>query len=138
MATLQKASVQRLRRVPRLGPVVAGSVHQFLHSERGRDAIRELQSAGVRMSEEGAKGEGRGRLAGKTFVVTGTLERFTRDEVKDLIRREGGRATSSVSASTDYVVAGEDPGSKLDEAKRRHVKVIGEKEFLELAGRAGS
>jgi DNA ligase (NAD+) len=76
-----------------------------------------------------------GPLSGKTLVVTGTLERYSREEIEDLIEQHGGRATSSVSKSTDYLVTGEKAGSKLDKAQKLGVKIISEAEFDELLGR---
>jgi DNA ligase (NAD+) len=131
---LLKASEEEIARVAGVGQVVSQSVHEFFHSETGRKTIRELGDFGVKMSEKKAAPTKDGKLAGKTFVVTGTLARFSREEIEDLIHQLGGKAASSVSRNTDFVVAGEEPGSKLDKAKQLGIKVIGEKEFLRLAG----
>jgi DNA ligase (NAD+) len=132
-----EAPEERLARIAGLGPVVARSVHQFFHSEAGRKTVEELRSLGVQMTEERrtATARAKGSLAGKTLVVTGTLEHFTRDEVEDLIRELGGKATSSVSQKTDYVVSGAEPGSKLDRARELGITVLSEREFLERIGR---
>ncbi len=133
---LLNAPEERLARIPGLGPVVARSVHQFFQSEAGQKTVLELGSLGLKMTEDhrAAPAKARGKLAGKTVVVTGTLEQFTRDEVENLIHRLGGRAASSVSPRTDYVVAGEAPGSKLEKARQLGVKVLSETDLLRLIG----
>jgi DNA ligase (NAD+) len=114
-----------------IGTEIANSLHTFLHSKEGQRVVMELRDAGVELNVETstASGSAGSALAGKTLVVTGTLEKYTRDEIHALIARHGGRATSSVSKSTDYVVAGENAGSKLDKAKKLGVKVLSEAEF---------
>lgn len=137
--TLATASVEELSSINEIGPVIAASVHEFLHSESGQATMEGLQQAGVCLdsdSYQSAKqGEASGgaSLAGKTIVVTGTLQQFTRDEIKDLIERLGGRAASSVSKSTDFVVAGEKAGSKLDKANELGIPVLDEDAFRRLA-----
>ncbi len=132
---LMKASEERIADVNGIGPVVAHSVHQFFHSDTGRKTIEDLRGYGVRLTEKKTAPTGTGKLAGKTVVITGTLERFGRHEVEDLVHRLGGHATGSVSKKTDYVVAGADPGSKLDAAHKLGVRVLSEKEFLRLIGK---
>jgi DNA ligase (NAD+) len=132
---LMKSSEQRLARISGIGPVAAKSIHQFLHSEIGRKTIEELRSFGVKMKEEKAAPDKTGtKLAGKTVVVTGTLERFTRDEVEELIQELGGKVSSSVSHKTSYVLAGKEPGSKLEKARELGIEVLSEKEFLKRIG----
>jgi DNA ligase (NAD+) len=131
---LMKASAEEIARTAGVGQVVSQSVREFLHSETGRKTIQELRRFGVKMAEKKAVPAKDGKLAGKTVVVTGTLGHFSREEVEDLIHRLGGKAASSVSRKTDFVVAGDEPGSKLDKAKQLGIKVVGEKEFLRLAG----
>jgi len=130
---LLEAPEERLAAIPGVGPVVAASVYQFFHSRAGREVIEELRRFGVRMTEE-RKAARDTKLDGKTFVVTGTLERFSRAEIEDLIQKLGGRATSSVSKKTAYVIAGSDPGSNVEKARRLGVKVLSEAEFLEMIG----
>jgi len=79
-------------------------------------------------------GEGAGKLQGKTVVVTGSLQRFTRDEIQELIARHGANVTESVSKKTDYLIVGEDAGSKLDKARKLGVKTLSEQEFVKLIG----
>jgi DNA ligase (NAD+) len=117
-----------------IGPEIAKSLHTFLHSAEGKRVVKELKDAGVKLDVERstATGAAGAALAGKTLVVTGTLAKYSRDKIESLIREHGGHAASSVSKSTDYLVAGEKAGSKLDKAKKLGVKVIGEAEFDKL------
>lgn len=117
-----------------IGPEIAKSLHTFLHSAEGNRVITELKDAGVKLDVEksSATGAAGHALAGKTLVVTGTLAKYSRDEIEALIREHGGHAASSVSKSTDYLVAGEKAGSKLDKAKKLGVQVLSETEFEKL------
>lgn len=135
MDRLIEARVDELAEIPEIGPTIAHSVHEFLHSQYGEETVRALREAGVQMeqSTKSAVVSSRGeRLAGKTLVVTGTLARYTRDEIHALIEQHGGRAASSVSKSTDYLVAGDKAGSKLAKAKALGVRVISEEDFDRL------
>ncbi len=134
MERLQQASEEEISQIYGIGPQIAQSVAKFFSESANRKTIERLRAVGVTMREEGV-GEGPRPLAGKTFVLTGTLRGTTRDEAKDLIIRLGGRVTGSVSKKTDYVVAGEDPGSKADDAKRLGIPMLDEVEFLKLAGK---
>jgi DNA ligase (NAD+) len=121
--------------VDEVGPVIAESVFRFLHSEHGKQAVRKLRAAGIDMTapkKPPATAATAGPLSGKSIVVTGTLEKYTREEIQMLIEQHGGRATSSVSKTTDFLVAGEKAGSKLDKAHKLGVRVISEAEFEEL------
>jgi DNA ligase (NAD+) len=131
MEKLLAASVEELSEVNEIGPIIAQSIYEFLHGQFGKETIGDLESLGVKMTAEKAAG-GSAKLAGKTLVVTGTLVKYSRDEIEELIARHGGRAASSVSKSTDYLVAGEKAGSKLDKAKQLGVKVMTEDEFEEM------
>lgn len=126
---LMSASVEELSAINEVGPVIAESVYDFLHTKRGKHVINELRKVGVDVSAEKARKRGAAPLDGKTFVVTGTLEHYTRDEIHDLIEQHGGRPTSSVSKSTDYVIAGEKAGSKLQQAQKLGVPVLDEGAF---------
>ncbi len=132
MAALRSASLEELSSVNEIGPVIAGSVYDWLHSLSGEKTIDDLTGLGLHMEAVGAAAAGTRRLEGKTLVVTGTLTRYTRDEINELIAREGGRAASSVSKKTDYVVAGAEAGSKLDKARQLGVPVLTEDQFETL------
>jgi DNA ligase (NAD+) len=137
MDALVAASEEELSRVMEIGPVIAASVFEFLHGDFGRETIADLKSAGVDMTAPKsliAAAAKNGPLAGKTLVVTGTLADYSREQIEELIVQHGGRATSSVSKSTDYVVAGEKAGSKLDKAQKLGVPVLSEAEFKKLIG----
>ena len=125
------ASQDELTNVHEIGPVIAASIHEFFHSPAGIEVIDRLKHAGVDMTALAPAGtEAQGRaLAGKSVVVTGTLKDFTRSQAEQAIRDAGGRVTSSVSASTDFVVVGEEPGSKADRARLLNVEIIDEPEF---------
>jgi DNA ligase (NAD+) len=130
---LEAASVDELSDVMEIGPVIAKSVHDFLHSDFGSHTIADLKQLGIDMTApKKAKAAAGGALAGKTLVVTGTLEKYTREEIEERITQQGGRAASSVSKKTDYLVAGKEAGSKLAKAEQLGVKVLSEAEFEEL------
>ena len=117
-----------------IGSEIAGSLHAFLHSREGRRVIQELRDAGVKLDIEQATAAGAAgnALEGKTLVVTGTLLKYTRDEIEALIVQHGGHAASSVSKNTDFLIAGEKAGSKLEKARALGVRVISEAQFDEL------
>jgi DNA ligase (NAD+) len=132
---LVAAGPEELEKVPDVGPVVARSIRQFFDERHNRDVIAKLRAAGVRWPE----GKGTPVLATgetKTFVLTGTLPSLTRDEARARIEAKGHKVAASVSKKTDYVVAGADPGSKLEKAKELGVPVLDEKALLELIERA--
>jgi len=136
MNALMDADVERLQEVEGIGPELAASIHAFLHSPAGRKVIARLEEAGVNMTEPKREAVAGPQLfVGMTVVVTGTLERCGRKEAQDLIVALGGKAAGSVSGKTSFVVAGADPGSKLDKARELGVEVIDEAEFLRRAGR---
>ncbi len=132
MEALEQASVEELQNVNEVGPRIAESIVEFFSIPANRKLVERLRAAGLTL--KGQKRTRGTKLAGKTFVLTGTLAHFTRDEAQKLIEEAGGKVTGSVSKKTDYVVAGADAGSKLDKAKELGVAVIGEKEMEELAG----
>ncbi len=129
---LAAATADELSAVPEIGPTIAESVHAWLASDYGRRVIAGLRNAGVRLDVPEADRITAGPLTGKTFVVTGTLEGFSRQEAEEAIRKAGGRASSSVSKKTDYVLAGAEAGSKLEKAQKLGVPVIDEAKFREL------
>jgi len=114
--------------------VVAQSLYQFLHSESGAKTLEELETLGVKMDEAAVERSGPQPLAGKTIVVTGTLTKFKRDEIKKKIEDLGGKTTDAVSKNTSFLLAGEEAGSKLDKAKLLGVEVIDEEKFLKRIG----
>ncbi len=125
-----KASEEELLEVEEIGPRIARSIAEFFREPKNRELVKQLRDAGLTFT--GKKKERGTKLAGKTFVLTGTLANYTRDEAKKMIEDAGGRVSGSVSKKTDYVVAGADAGSKLDKAKELGVKVIGEEEMASL------
>jgi DNA ligase (NAD+) len=112
---------------------MAGKIHSQLHDEQMLALIEDLRERGLRLEEEGPP-PGEGPLAGKTFVLTGTLPTLTREQATEAILAAGGRVTGSVSRKTDYLVAGESPGTKLAQAERLGVSVIDEDGLRELLG----
>ena len=135
MEALRSADEASLSGVPEIGPVIAKSVYEYLRGGEGRETIADLESLGVSMSESNPDAAALSdRLAGKTVVVTGTLTKYSRDEIQLLIHRHGGRASGSVSRKTDFVVAGENAGSKLDKARQLGVPVMTEGDFERLIG----
>lgn len=136
LEALAKASEEELQAIREIGPATAHSLHQFFHQEGTKKVLEKLRKAGVRFNlVEEVKTET--PLSGKTCVITGTLEKFERKEAEALIRRLGGHPSSSVSVKTDYVIVGENPGSKSDKAKQLGVKILDEKEFLALLKKSG-
>ena len=125
---------EKLEEIPNVGPTMAEDIHAFFHEKHNRDVIASLRKAGIRWpivkrrSREGLP------LAGKSFVITGGLSSMSRDEAKKKLQSLGATVSGSVSKKTDYVIVGEEPGSKADKAKELGVKTINEKEFLKLAG----
>lgn len=131
---IAQASVEELTEINEIGPVIAESIHTFFHRPAGQETIRLLKEVGVKMTEEKVEAAGDQPLAGKTLVATGTLESFSRSEIKAAIEAAGGRAASSVSKKTDYVIVGDSPGSKADKARQLGVVILSEQQFKELIG----
>ena len=130
MDALAAATEEELTAVDDVGPITARYLCQWMESPQSRDLLARLKAAGVNMScKEEAHDS---RFAGMTFVLTGALEKFTRDEAGEMIEKRGGRASGSVSKKTTYVVAGENAGSKLQKAQELGIPVLTEDEFLEL------
>ncbi len=129
---LAAASVEELESIPTVGPKIAQSVRAYFDDEDNRRIVEKLRRAGVRLAEESARGRKEGPLHGLTFVVTGTLLTLTREEAEERVRELGGSATAGVSRKTDYVVVGENPGSKAQKAQELGTKTLTEEEFLAL------
>ena len=130
---LMSASVESLEAVPEIGPVVARSVRAFLDERRNREVITRLRAAGAQMAATvGETTPGTGALAGKVFVLTGTLESRTRSEAARAIEALGGKVSALVTKKTSYVVAGAEPGSKWDKARSLGVETLDEAQFLKL------
>ena len=134
MERLLEAPVEMLQAVPEIGPVVAASVRAFADEPRNRDLVERLRAAGVNMATSlpEPEVEQAGPLAGKTFVLTGTLSGMSREEAKEALEKLGAKVAGSVSKKTTYLVAGEDAGSKLDKARQLGVETLDEQAFLAL------
>jgi len=130
LEALMQASEEDLLHVEGVGGQVAASIREFFATPRNQELIKKLRAAGVK--EQPPQPRAAGPLAGKSFVFTGGLEHFSREEAKTLVTSRGGKVSSSVSAKTDYVVAGADPGSKFAKARELGVTILSEKEFEEL------
>ena len=131
---LAKQSVEDLTQVHEIGPIVAKSIYNFFHNPKNLKILDKLKKGGVKFPVERIEVK-KTPLSGKTFVLTGSLDSFTRDETRRLIEDLGGRVSSSVSQKTDFVIVGKDPGSKYDNALKLGVKTVNEDEFKKLIGR---
>jgi len=132
---LAKATPEELTEAEEVGPRVAEAIQEFFHEDRNREVIRKLRDAGLRFEQEQKRKED-GKLKGKQFVLTGTLPGYSRDQAKQMIEESGGRVVGSVSKKTDYVVAGADPGSKLEKARTLGITILDEAGLRELLNRA--
>ncbi len=135
LEALMAADEESLRQAPDIGPVVAAAIRAFFQEPHNQQVIDRLRAAGVRWPEMAAKLVAEQALAGKTFVLTGTLELLSRDQASDRLRALGAKVSGSVSKKTDYVVAGRDAGSKLDKARELGVTVLDEAGLLALLDR---
>jgi DNA ligase (NAD+) len=131
---LCNATIEELAAIHEIGDIIAESVHDWFTSDYGRHVIGGLVSVGVVMTTFQSSAVGDGPLTGKTLVVTGVLESFTRQEAEAAIQKAGGRSASSVSKKTDYVVAGDEAGSKLTKAKNLGVTILDDSQFKQLLG----
>lgn len=131
MDKLIEAPYVELRMIEDVGEITAKTIYEFFRQEQTLDLIGKLKSAGVNMQilEETVEDE---KLEGKTFVLTGTLEHYSREEASKLIEQHGGRTSSAVSKKTDYVLAGEDAGSKLKKAQELGITILSEEEFITM------
>ncbi|MCD6270896.1 NAD-dependent DNA ligase LigA, partial [bacterium] len=126
---LKKASLEELEAIPDVGPIVAKSIYEWFRNARNIKLVDGLLKAGVKIITPKKVEE---KLKGKTFVFTGALKTMTREEASEKVRLLGGKVSSSVSKNTDFVVVGENPGSKYEKAKKLGVKTISEEEFLKM------
>jgi DNA ligase (NAD+) len=135
MEALAMANEEQLTQIPEIGPKIAASLVEYFGNEQARRLLQGLAMAGVRMRQEKSPAAaGNLTLAGKQFVLTGTLPSLTRGEAEDMIRKLGGKVASSVSKKTGYVVVGQDPGSKFDRAVSLGIPILEEDAFRKLAG----
>ena len=128
---LALATEEELSLVDDIGPIVAKSIVEFFEQDQTKDLIKRLQEAGVN-TEKLQSNDNDERFAGMTFVLTGSLDNFSRDQASDIIEKFGGKTSSSVSKKTSYVLAGEDAGSKLTKAENLGVKILTEQEFMDM------
>ncbi|RPJ21934.1 MAG: NAD-dependent DNA ligase LigA, partial [Chloroflexi bacterium] len=133
---LSKASAEDLQQIAGIGPSVAESVAEWFARPVNKNVVKKLKAAGVwpQGGQSSVSSKQSDKLAGLTFVITGTLPTFSRDDAKDFIESHGGKVTDNVSKKTSYLVLGEAPGSKYEKAKSLGVKIIGEKELKKLVG----
>ena len=130
LENLMNAEVEVLSKINGIGPVMANDIYAFFHNEQNIRMIEQLKELGVNPKE--AQTALSDKLKGKTFVLTGTLQNMTRDEASQIIKQFGGKTSSSVSKNTSYVLAGENPGSKLDKAEKLGVIILSEEEFQDM------
>ena len=130
---LAAQNIEELTRIHEIGPIVAHSLYNFFHNPRNLGILEKLKKGGVEFPVYEAEA-GTAPLAGKTFVLTGSLDTLTRDEARGIIEERGGRVSSSVSKMTDFVIVGKDPGSKLDKARRLGINTLNEDEFKKMIG----
>jgi DNA ligase (NAD+) len=128
---LKNSTFERLSSISGVGPIMAESIIEFFKNEGNLKVLEKLRKAGVRMEKEKVEKK-MDLLTGLTFVVTGTLKNYSRDEIHNYIKKLGGKVSTSVSKNTDYLICGENPGSKLEKARAIGVKIISEEEFIEL------
>lgn len=133
---LRAANLEELEKVSGIGPRMSEAIREFFRDKRNQQAIDALLEAGVEIIA--TKTPKKQPLSGKTFVFTGSLDRFSRSEAQKLVESLGGQATSSVNGQADYVVVGSEPGKKLDQAKAEGVKTLSENRFVNLMREAGA
>jgi DNA ligase (NAD+) len=135
MDALMAASGEEVEQTPGIGPILAHTIVETLAEERTRELVERLRAHGLRLEEEGPAPGEQGPLAGRTFVVTGTLPSLSRERATELIEEAGGKVTGSVSRNTDYLVAGEDPGaSKASRAQELGTEILDEEGLMALVG----
>ena len=128
---LANASLEELSEIDDIGPIMAQSIVEFFEGEQTKDLIKRLKEAGVNTESKEIESEDN-RFEGNTFVLTGSLQKFTREEASNIIEKFGGKVSGSVSKKTSYLIAGEDAGSKLEKARNLGTTILSEDEFLEM------
>ncbi|MDD3190419.1 MAG: NAD-dependent DNA ligase LigA [Candidatus Pacebacteria bacterium] len=131
LENIKKASLEELEAAEDIGPKVAESIFDYFRNEENLELVEKMLKAGVEISQDAKVSR---KLDGLSFVLTGSLESYGREEAKEAIRNLGGQMSSSISKNTDYLIAGENPGSKFQKAQELGVKILSEKEFLEMIG----
>src|SRR5690606_27119543 len=130
---LKSYSQEQLEQLEDIGPKVAGSIHRFFADEKNIELLMQLQEAGLQLNNVKKQGNSKGELAGKTFLFTGTLPTLKRSAAEEMAEAHGGIILSGVSAKLNYLVVGEEAGSKLEKAKKINtVKIISEEDFLKM------
>ena len=132
MDELINAKEEEISLIPDIGPIIASNVYNYFRDERNIEMIDILKEKGLNMVYTSSKKEDETIFTGKTVVLTGSLENFTRDEASEIIENMGGKTSSSVSKKTDYVLYGSEAGSKLTKAQALGIKLITESDFLEM------
>jgi DNA ligase (NAD+) len=130
IASLREASRETLQSIPAIGPKIAESIILFFQERHNREILKRLEEAGVRLSA--APRSAAGHLAGKRFVLTGTLPHYTREEARKIIEANGGVVASGMSAQVDFLLVGDDAGSKLEKARALGIRTISEDELITL------
>jgi DNA ligase (NAD+) len=126
-------SFEEIQNMEDIGPIVAESIYEWWHNPKNLAMLEKLEKNGVNLKVDARVNSAKnGALAGKTFVLTGSLSGLTRDQAKDKIRELGGEMSESVSEKTAYVIVGAEPGSKKDKAEKLGVKILNEEEFLKM------
>ena len=133
MKAIADADLETLQQAEEVGPKVAESIHEFFREPRNRDLVERLRKAGLKFDHP-KKVKKAGPFDGMTFVLTGTLASMTREQAAERVEGGGGKVSGSVSKKTNYVVAGEEAGSKIDKARALGVPVLTEERFLEMLG----
>ena len=131
MEQFMNSSYEELRLIDDVGEITAQTIYEFFRQEQTIDLISKLKEAGLNMEVAEDKSSDN-RFEGKTFVLTGSLEYYSRDKASEIIEKFGGKTSSSVSKKTDYVLAGEEAGSKLKKAQELGVTIISEEEFMQM------
>ena len=130
---LKNASYDEILAVNDVGPIIAKNVYDYFHDDQNLKEIENLLANGVQIKNPEQRNLS-SKIVGKTFVLTGTLEKFSRKEASDIIIKNGANVSNSVSKNTDFVLVGENPGSKLDKARALGIKIISEEEFNKMIG----